>query len=157
MSVEHIQQATDAFRVFLKGKDLKVTRQREILLRRIFQREEHFTVETLEEHVKGDGISRATIYRTLQLMRECGLIEEVDLGDGRRYYEHVFGHTPHDHLVCVDCNKVFEVPVGDISDLRKRIAQRLGFSPVGHSLRIEVRCEELREHGVCNREAIKVL
>ncbi|MFQ5844433.1 MAG: Fur family transcriptional regulator [Planctomycetota bacterium] len=157
MSVEHIQQATDVFRRFLKKKDLKVTRQREILLRRIFQREEHFTVESLEERVKGDGISRATIYRTLQLMRECGLVEEVEFGDERRHYEHVFGHRPHDHLVCVDCNKVFEVPAEDITELRKSIAQRLGFAPVGHSLRVEVRCEDLRRNGVCNRKAIKVL
>ena len=157
MSVEHIQQATDAFRVFLKSKDLKVTRQREILLRRIFQREEHFTVETLEEHVKGDGISRATIYRTLQLMRECGLIEEVDLGDGRRYYEHVFGHAPHDHLVCIDCNKVFEFDAATLADLEAKIVSALRFVPVGHRLRIEAACEVLRETGKCTRKEIKLI
>lgn len=156
MSLEHIAQATEVFRVFLRKQDLKITRQREILLRRIFEREEHFNAEALEDRVKGDGISKATIYRTLQLLVECGLVVEVDLGDNRRVYEHVFGHAPHDHIVCVDCRKVFEFREADLGRVEREIARKLGFTPVGHHLRIEAACEEMKKHGVCRRDALKL-
>ncbi len=157
MSVEHIGQATEVFKEFLKKKDLKITRQREILLRRIFETTEHLSAEDLEDMVKGDGISKATIYRTLQLLVECGMVKEVDLGEDRRYYEHVFGHPAHDHIVCVDCRKVFEFNAADLQGVEDAITKRLGFKPVGHSLRIEAKCNDLRKNGVCDRQATRVL
>jgi len=157
VSVEHIEQALEIFRRFLKEKDLKVTRQREILVRRIFQREEHFSAETLEDRVKGDGISKATIYRTLQLLVDCGLVEEVSLEDDRRMYEHTYGHAPHDHIVCMDCKKVFEFDGAPVIDMEQRIARKMGFVPTGHRLRIEASCERLRKTGQCDREEIKLI
>ena len=157
MSVEHIEQALEVFRRYLKSKELKVTRQREILLRRIFEREKHFSAEDLEEYVKGDGISKATIYRTLQLLCECDLIEEVALDDNRRMYEHIYGHDPHDHIVCVDCRKVFEFDGAPVTRLQDDTARRLGFVPMGHRLRIEASCVALRETGKCDREEIKII
>jgi len=156
VSLEHIEPATEVFRRFLKTKDLKVTRQREILLRRIFEREEHFTVDTLEDRVKGDGISKATIYRTLQLMVECGLVAEVEIGKDRRVYEHVYGHVAHDHIVCSDCKKVFEFVSPEVSALERSVARRFGFSATSHSLRIEAECDDLRRTGECKRRAVKV-
>jgi Fur family ferric uptake transcriptional regulator len=157
VSLEHIDSATDLFREFLKSKDLKITRQREILLRRIFEREEHFSAETLEDRVKGDGISKATIYRTLQLLVEAKLIAEVTLVDDRRMYEHTYGHDPHDHIVCVDCDKVFEFDAATLADLEAKIASALRFVPVGHRLRIEATCEVLRKTGKCTRKEIKLI
>jgi len=157
VSVEHIGQATEIFRKFLKEQDLKVTRQREILLRRIFEREEHFTAEALEDRVKGDGISKATIYRTLQLLVDCGLIEEVALEDDRRVYEHTYGHDPHDHIVCVDCGKVFEFEGSVFAGVEHDITEKLGFIPTGHRLRIEANCRALKQTGRCDREEIKLI
>jgi len=157
VSVEHIQQALELFRRFLKSKDLKVTRQREILLRRIFEQEVHFSVEGLEDRVKGDGISKATIYRTVQLLMEAELISEVTLVDNRRMYEHTYGHDPHDHIVCIDCNKVFEFDGAELAQIEGEIAKRLGFVPVGHRLRLEATCEVLRTTGKCDREEIKII
>ena len=157
MSVEHIDSALEIFRRYLKEQELKNTRQREILLRRIFEEEVHFSAEDLEDRVKGDGISKATIYRTLQLLRECGLIEEVALQDDRRIYEHTYGHEPHDHIVCLDCKKVFEFDGAELAHLETEIAARLGFKPVGHRLRFEASCERLRETGKCDRDEIKLI
>ena len=128
MSADHFEQATESFRQFLKAKDLKVTRQREILLRRIFETSEHFSAESLEDRVKGDGISKATIYRTLQLLVESELIAEVSLEDDRRFYEHIYGRDPHDHIVCVDCRKVFEF------DGAEPQARRMRQRPLGHGV-----------------------
>jgi len=157
VSVEHIEQATEIFKKFLKSKELKVTRQREILLRRIFEKEVHFSAEDLEDRVKGDGISKATIYRTLQLLVECDLITEVALEDDRRMYEHTYGHDPHDHIVCVDCRKVFEFDGESMLRLEHEIAAQLGFKPMGHRLRIEATCEALRRNGKCDRKEIKLI
>lgn len=157
VSAQDIQEALKIFRDFLKRKDLKVTRQREILLRRIFERETHFSAEDLEDFCKGDGISKATIYRTLQLLCEAELITEVGLDDDRRMYEYTYGHDPHDHIVCVDCKKVFEFDGKSVAKLHELVTKRLGFKPVGHRLRIEATCETLREHGVCEREEIKLV
>jgi len=157
VSLEHIDQATELFRRFLKNKDLKITRQREILLRRIFEREEHFSAEQLEDRVKGDGISKATIYRTLQLLCEAGIVNEVALEDDRRMYEHVWGHEPHDHIVCLDCGKVFEFDGTELLEVEQRLARDVGFQPENHRLRIEARCETLRASGRCDREEIKLI
>jgi Fur family ferric uptake transcriptional regulator len=151
-----IEQALEIFRRFLKSKELKITRQREILLRRIFEWEVHFSAEDLEDRVKGDGISKATIYRTLQLLAECGLISEVALKDDRRMYEHTYGRDPHDHIVCVDCKKVFEFDGAAIARIEAEIAKRLGFAPMGHRLRIEANCEALRKTGTCDRKEVRL-
>ena len=156
MSADAIEQALQVFRRFLKDKDLKVTRQREVLVRRILEQERHFSAETLEEYVKGDGISKATIYRTLQLLCECGLVEEVALEDDRRMYEHIYGRDPHDHIVCVDCRKVFEFDGAPVLALEQEIAGRLGFEPKGHRLRIEGSCDVYRKTGRCDREEVRL-
>jgi Fur family ferric uptake transcriptional regulator len=157
VSVEHIEKALEIFRRHLKSQDLKITRQREILLRRVFEKEVHFSAEELEDRVKGDGISKATIYRTLQLLCECNLIAEVALVDNRRMFEHTYGHAPHDHIVCVDCHKVFEFDGTALAEIEDRIVKRLGFAPVGHRLRIEATCEALRKTGKCDRKEIKLI
>ena len=157
MSVEHIGQATEIFRRFLRNKELKITRQREILLRRIFEREEHFSAEDLEDRVKGDGISKATIYRTLQLLVDAGLVNEVALKDDRRMYEHTYGHAPHDHIVCIDCKKVFEFDGAALQKIEAELASGIGFIPVGHRLRIEATCVDMRRTGKCDREEIKLV
>jgi Fur family ferric uptake transcriptional regulator len=157
VSVEHIEQALEIFRRYLRSKDLKVTRQREILLRRIFEKEVHFSAEDLEDRVKGDGISKATIYRSLQLLCECELIAEVALVENRRMYEHTYGHEPHDHIVCIDCKKVFEFDGNALAKVESEVAKRLGFAPVRHRLRLEATCEDLRKTGKCNRDEIKLI
>ncbi len=156
MPVAHLEQATEVFRRFLRSKDLKITRQREILLRRIFEGSEHFSAESLEDRVKGDGISKATIYRTLQLLLESELIAEASIEDDRRFYEHIFGRQPHDHIVCIDCRKVFEFDGSELAAIENRIAAELGFLPVTRRLRLEATCTAMRATGYCDREENKL-
>ena len=156
MPVAHLEQAIDVFRRFLRSKDLKITRQREILLRRIFEGSEHFSAESLEDRVKGDGISKATIYRTLQLLLEAELIAEASIEDDRRFYEHIFGRQPHDHIVCIDCRKVFEFDGSALAEIENRIAAELGFVPVMRRLRLEATCTAMRATGKCDREENKL-
>jgi Fur family ferric uptake transcriptional regulator len=91
------------------------------------------------------------------LLVECGLVEEVALEDDRRMYEHTYGHDPHDHIVCVDCKKVFEFDGAPVIEMEQSIARAMGFAATGHRLRIEAACEQLRTTGACDRKEIKLI
>ena len=96
------------------------------------------------------GISRATVYRTLTLLVESGLLREIDLGRDQTYYDPNFLEKPqHNHLICTDCDKVVEFEDDNIAVLEDCITRRLGFKPSMKSIRIEASCEELARKGVC--------
>lgn len=129
-----------------------MTRPREVVIDAIFDSEEHFTAEELQERVRqvDASASRATVYRTLALLLESGLLREVDLGRDMTYYDPNFiEHPNHNHLICIDCDKVVEFEDAHIEVLEDCISKRLGFSPASKSIRIEANCDELRKTGTC--------
>ena len=137
---------------FLKHKGLRRTPQRDAILDLIFASDEHFTADDLYDRVRHQQLraSRATVYRTLGLLVEAGLLHEIDLGDGQTTYDPNFLDRPtHNHLVCVDCGKVIEFEDEHLEVLNECITRRLGFRAVKQSLRIEACCEELRSKGRC--------
>ena len=96
---------------FIRRMGLRRTGQREMILKAAFSQAEHFTAEDLFERVRviHAAISRATVYRTLGLMVEAGLLREIDLGDDQTTYDPNFLDKPsHNHLVCIDCGRVVE-------------------------------------------------
>src|SRR3990167_3708811 len=95
------------FKAFLATKGLKLTKERKIILKRVFATHSHFNAHKLVSEFK-NKISRATVYRTLNLLAECNFIGELKLGEGKRIYEHILGHTHHDHLFCLYCGKTIE-------------------------------------------------
>jgi Fur family transcriptional regulator, ferric uptake regulator len=139
---------------YLVEKGLRKTKQRDVIVETIFGSEDHFTAEELVDKVKraDDNASRATVYRTLSLLTECGLLREIDLGREHTYYDPNFLDRPqHNHLICVDCHKVVEFEDEHIALLEDCITRRLGFKPTNKSMRIEATCEELAKNGTCTR------
>lgn len=137
---------------FIKMKGLRHTPQRDAIVEAIFASEEHFTADDLWEKLRGTDArtSRATLYRTLSLLTEAELLQEIDLGDGQTTYDPNFLDKPaHNHLVCVDCGQVIEFEDEHLELLNECITRRLGFRPVKQSLRIEACCERLRSKGRC--------
>ena len=137
---------------FIRSKGLRRTGQRDAILRAVFARDEHFTADELCDRIRRSdaGISRATVYRTLGLLVEAGLLREIDLGDNHTTYDPNFLEKPsHNHLVCIDCGKVVEFEDSHIQTLNDCVTRRLGFRPVSQSLRIEANCEQLRKNGRC--------
>ena len=129
---------------------LRRTGQREIILRSAFSQQEHFTAEDLLDRVRKiqPTISRATVYRTLGLMVEAGLLREIDLGGEQTTYDPNFLDKPsHNHLVCIDCGRVVEFEDAHIELLNDCVTRRLGFKPLRQSLKIEANCEQLRVNG----------
>jgi len=137
---------------FIHSKGLRNTPQRDSIVETIFSSDEHFTADDLWEKIRKtqSRTSRATIYRTLSLLVEAGLLHEIDLGDDQKTYDPNFIDSPaHNHLVCIDCGKIIEFEDANILLLNDCAARRLGFRPSKQSLKIEACCEQLRLHGRC--------
>ncbi|RYD34664.1 MAG: transcriptional repressor, partial [Verrucomicrobiaceae bacterium] len=93
---------------FIRRKGLRRTTQRDVIVRAVFSKDEHFTAEELFERVRktDSDTSRATVYRTLGLLVEANLLQEIDLGDNQTTYDPNFLDKPsHNHLVCIDCGR----------------------------------------------------
>ncbi len=144
---------------YLAEKGLRRTTQRDAIVQAAFSTKEHYTAEELLEMARevDRSVSRATVYRTLPLLVECGVLKEMDFGKDYKFYDpNYLDHPTHNHLICVDCSKIVEFEDQHIELLENCITKRLGFSPASKSLRIEASCDELRKRGTCkNRKKAK--
>ena len=137
---------------FIRRRGLRRTAQRDVIVAVAFSRDEHFSADELFERVRltDAGTSRATVYRTLGLLVEAGLLREIDLGDNQTTYDPNFVDKPaHNHLVCVDCGRVVEFEDTQLEVLAADVTRRLGFMPGRQTLKLEATCEQLRTHGRC--------
>lgn len=123
------------FAEYLQRKGLKFTSTRKQLLDRIFEMHDHFTADQLLDRFRDAKlrVSKATVYRTLSVMLDCGLLESHDFGEGSLFYEHTFGHRHHDHLFCLNCKEIVEFFHEKVENLQSEIAQELGFTLIDHS------------------------
>jgi Fur family ferric uptake transcriptional regulator len=118
-------------------KGLRITEQRRIIARVISDSEDHPDVETLYERASkvDSGISIATVYRTVRLFEEAGILDRHDFGDGRSRYE-AAPEAHHDHLIDVETGRVIEFVDPELEALQKVIAERLGFRLVDHRMEL---------------------
>lgn len=118
-------------------KGLRITEQRRIIARVISDSVDHPDVETLYERASAidSGISIATVYRTVRLFEEAGILDRHDFGDGRSRYE-AAPEAHHDHLIDVETGKVIEFVDPELEALQKVIAERLGFRLVDHRMEL---------------------
>jgi Fur family ferric uptake transcriptional regulator len=126
------------FEAYLRSKKLKLTGERMDILAAIFQKDSHFDAEALHSELKqlGHDISRATVYRTLDLLVQCGLVRKSSLGSSHANYEAAREDEHHDHLICLNCNKVIEFYRPDLESLQDEICREQQFRPLHHSLQI---------------------
>jgi len=137
---------------FIRKKGLRRTGQRDVIVRAAFATDDHFTADELFARVARTdaNASRATVYRTLSLLVEAGLLREIELGDNHKTYDPNFVDKPsHNHLVCVDCGRVVEFEDSHIDVINDCVTRRLGFRPIRQALKIEAGCEQLRLKGRC--------
>jgi Fur family ferric uptake transcriptional regulator len=137
---------------FLAEKGLRRTAQRDAIIEAALGTEMHFTAEDLLAMAKAieKSVSRATIYRTLPLLVECGVLREMDFGKDQMHYDPNFNRHPHHHhVICVDCDRIIEFEDLNIETLENCITKRLGFSPASKIVRIEATCDELKLMGEC--------
>lgn len=143
------QKEVEAFRQFLKKKDLKLTAQRNVIFQRILREDKHFSAEELFDALKREkrAISKATVYRTLQLLVEARLLDQVDFDRGFKLYERTLGHKHHDHLICVECSRVVEFHDEELEELQGTVVNRYEFEMISHVHKIYGICAECKSRG----------
>ena len=156
MSVASKESSKQRFLRFLATKNLRITSQRQAIVDTVFDTEEHFTAEQLLEwsRRRDRSVSRATVYRTLPLLTESGLVREMDFGKDYKFYDPNYAdHPNHSHIICQDCDKIVEFESEKIEKLESEISHKLGFELKMQRLQISARCEELKKLGACKKKA----
>jgi len=147
--------AKQRFLEFLQGKALRMTAQRQAIIDTVFNTDEHFTADQLLgwARQRDASVSRATVYRTLPLLTESGLVREMDFGKDYMYYDPNYAEHPHhSHIICTDCERIVEFESEKIEKLECEISQRLGFSIKSQRLQINGNCEQMRKLGTCKNK-----
>ncbi len=131
------------FKKYIKEKNLKFTQQRETILDEILNTKGHFQVEDIVHNIKNKNInvSRATVYRTLNILKDMGLVTEVIKFDNKTIYE-ISLKEHHDHLICTTCGKIIEFHEEEIEKLQDKICKNYQFTPSFHRLEIFGLCKE---------------
>lgn len=118
-------------------KGLRITEQRRVIAQVLSEASDHPDVEELHKRSSAidPGISIATVYRTVRLFEEAGILERHDFGDGRARYE-AAPESHHDHLIDVETGNVIEFVDPELEQLQKQIAEKLGFRLVDHRMEL---------------------
>ena len=146
--VEVAMSPQERFEEYLQSRQKRTTRQRKIILEKVFGRHEHFDADQLlaelAAEVRARRVGRATVYRTLTELVDAGLLRAMTLG-GRAVYEHDYGYPQHDHLHCQQCNQLFEFHSDELSQIRDAVAREYRFRPTGHRMIVTGICEECQK------------
>ncbi len=120
-----------------EAKGLRMTGQRRTIARVLEQSDDHPDVEELYARASAEdsGISIATVYRTVKLFEEAGILERLEFGDGRARYEDA-ERDHHDHLIDMQSGAVIEFVDPEIEALQEKIAAKLGYKLKGHRLEL---------------------
>lgn len=142
-----MKRAERHFIQYLRDNNLKVTKERLMLLEELFNTSGHLDADTLlfQLRNKDKRISRATIYRTLDLLVQCGLARKARLGREHYVYERVTPGKRHDHMVCTGCGKIVEFHDVELEELQRQICLSYRFRPTFYSLQIQGLCGDCQQ------------
>jgi Fur family ferric uptake transcriptional regulator len=135
------------FRGFLKDRGQHFTKERAAILQKALSYHGHFDPESLYLKIRETGLkaSRASVYRTLNLLCECGLIDKVRKTEHGTIYEHTFGHEHHDHMMCIMCGNTIEFYSEDLERLQEGLCNKQNFRRVNHTLEIRGYCKKCQK------------
>ena len=136
------------FNKYLKEKKLIFTKERKAILDEVLTYKKHFDSEELfiRMHKKSSKVSRASVYRTLSLLLESGIIERVENIEKQSKYELKIGKKHHDHMLCLSCGKIIEFYSDDLEKLQDEICLKEGFESKNHKLEILGYCRDCRRN-----------
>lgn len=118
----------DLFEAFLRRQGLHTTQPRRAVVEAVFSLPAHFEAAELWAALRGTVSSAATVYRTLELLEQAGLVRRVSFGEAHAHYEHILGREDHGHLVCRRCGRVVEFSDPGLKKVVARAAQQHGFA-----------------------------
>ena len=126
-----------AIELFCESKGIKLTHQRKIIAKGVSKAEDHPDANLIfKRSTKIDSrISMATVYRTMKLLEDSGIVLVRDFGDGRARYE-IASNEHHDHLIDIEDGKVIEFVDDQIEKLQHDVAKKLGYDLTGHRMEL---------------------
>ena len=138
----------ETFKKLLRENTLKFTKQRELVFKALYDNEGHFTPEDLYSLIRSQhpdlAISIPTIYRTLALLEESGIVDSLSFGAKGKKYEFGFKEH-HDHMICIQCGKLIEFQDELIEKRQEEIAKKFNFKMTDHTMNIRGICESCQK------------
>ncbi len=143
---EQMAEVRAIFKAFLKRRNLRQTSERAAILDAVYATGDHVDADELYLRLRQNDqqVSRATVYNTLELLLECDLIVRHQFGKNQAKFERAYSYWQHDHLICLDCNELFEFCDPRLQGVQEMVADIYGFEVTHHSLNL---------YGHCQREA----
>ena len=146
LPADQLEEVREAFSSFLKRRNQRQTPERFAVLEEAYATGDHFDADELYIRLRQKEIrvSRATVYNTLDLLLECDLVIRHQFGKNQAKYERAYSYRQHDHLICMDCNELFEFCDPRLQSIQEMVAEIFQFEIKNHSLNL---------YGQCQREA----
>ena len=128
------EKYTKKFSEALQNEKLKLTSQRLAIFDEVIYGKKHRECEEICNSLKQkkNNVSRATVYRTLDILIKYDFVRKMDIGDGRIRYESKIGHPHHDHMICVETGKIIEFVSDEIGTVQDQIAKEKGYKIIKH-------------------------
>jgi len=155
LNTDKLEEVRKLFTAHLENKGLRKTGERYAILEEIYARSGHFDVEELYAGMKERGlqVSRATVYNTLDLLVEQGLVSKHQFGRNLAQYEKSYGYRQHDHVICTECHKVVEFCDPRIHGIQTMVGDLLNFHILHHSLNLYGICGDCRAQAAARSSA----
>ncbi len=143
LSQQQIAEVRNLFRAFLKKRNLRQTPERFMVLEEVYATNDHVDADELYLRLKqkGNRVSRATVYNTLDLLLDCDLVGRHQFGKNQAKYERAYSYWQHDHLICLDCNEVLEFCDPRIQGIQDMVAEIYQFDIKHHALHLYGHCQ----------------
>lgn len=142
-----IDAAKDNFTKYLKAGNYRITPERFQVLESVLKNDGHFDADGLFLQLKSSGskVSRATVYNTLELLQDCGLISKYRFGENHSRYEKAFGRPHHDHLICLECGDIIEFVSNKLTKIQTDVCKENEFKSQSSTLQIFGKCKKCQE------------